>query len=286
MEKRKRRTWRIIAIPLAQIGLSCCAATLLLSCVLLWGGVNEGWFGGIADFVHGRRQTDAQGPHRRPRATFTPSPTPPPLARQENEPERPATSSLTASPTPGPPTPTASPTSVPLASGSPGSQDESIAQNTTERGPENAPLPALGMRLIIPALEVDAPVVEIPLRGGTWDVTGLSQEVAYLEGTARPGENGNVGMAGHVTLASGGYGPFKELDRLAPGDPVIIHADDQAHVYLVDYSKVVSAEAVEVVQPTGDPILTLITCVNWDTLHRHYRDRLIVVAHWIGMSAS
>jgi len=135
-------------------------------------------------------------------------------------------------------------------------------------------------RLVIPAIDVDAPVVVIPIRNGTWDVEQITHEVGHLQGTASPGDNSNVVMAGHITLTAGGYGPFRGLAQLQPGDEVLVYIGGQeGYVYKVDSVKTVEATDVEVAYPTTEPILTLITCVNWDPVQGRYNDRLVVIAH-------
>jgi sortase A len=135
-------------------------------------------------------------------------------------------------------------------------------------------------RIVVPAIDVDAPVVVIPIRDGTWDVEQITHEVGHLQGTASPGDSSNVVMAGHITLTAGGYGPFRGLAQLQPGDEVMVYIGDQeVYLYKVDAVKTVGATDVEVAYSTTEPILTLITCVNWDPVQGHYNDRLIVVAH-------
>jgi LPXTG-site transpeptidase (sortase) family protein len=135
-------------------------------------------------------------------------------------------------------------------------------------------------RIVIPAIDVDAPVVVIPIRNGTWDVEQITHEVGHLQGTASPGDSSNVVMAGHVTLTAGGYGPFRGLAQLQPGDEARVYVSDQGvYVYEVDSVRTVEATDVEVTYPTAEPILTLITCVNWDSVQGRYNDRLVVVAH-------
>jgi LPXTG-site transpeptidase (sortase) family protein len=105
-------------------------------------------------------------------------------------------------------------------------------------------------------------------------------EVGHLQGTASPGDSSNAVMAGHITLAAGGYGPFKGLAQLQPGDKVLVYVGEQeVYVYVVDSVQTVEATDVEVAYPTTEPILTLITCVNWDPVQGRYNDRLVVVAH-------
>jgi len=135
-------------------------------------------------------------------------------------------------------------------------------------------------RIAIPAIDVDAPVVVIPIRNGTWDVEQITHEVGHLQGTASPGDSSNVVMAGHITLTAGGYGPFRGLAQLQPGDEVLVYISDQeVYAYQVDSVQTVKANDVEVTYPTTQPILTLITCVNWNPVQGRYNDRLIVVAH-------
>lgn len=136
-------------------------------------------------------------------------------------------------------------------------------------------------RLVIPALRVNAPVVEVPLANGTWDVSGLTYEVAHLGGTANPGENGNLALTGHITLRRGS-GPFLHLEALQPGDLAIVYAEDQAYMYRVVNKRHVGPTDVSVTFPTSEPILTLITCTNWDAENRTYTERVAVIAELIG----
>ena len=138
-------------------------------------------------------------------------------------------------------------------------------------------------RIVIPAIDIDAPVVVIPIRSGTWNVEQITHEVGHLQGTASPGDSSNVVMAGHITLTAGGYGPFRGLAQLQPGDEALVYIGDQeVYVYTVNSVKTVEATDVEVAYPTTEPILTLITCVNWDPVQGRYNDRLVVVAHLSG----
>lgn len=133
-------------------------------------------------------------------------------------------------------------------------------------------------RLVIPKLGVDAPVVLIALRDGTWQVDQLTYEVGHLQGTASPGESSNIAIAGHVTLARGGDGPFRYLSQLRQGDEVLVFAGEQSYRYVINEVRVVSPEDVQVTFPTAEPTLTLITCANWNRERRVYDDRVIAIA--------
>jgi len=133
-------------------------------------------------------------------------------------------------------------------------------------------------RLVIPKLGVDAPVVVVTLREGIWQVDQLTQEVGHLQGTASPGDPSNVAIAGHVTLTGGKDGPFRHLSQLRKGDEVLVFTQEQEYRYLVREVRVVSPEDVQVTFPTTEPILTLITCINWNHDRRVYDERIIAVA--------
>ena len=117
--------------------------------------------------------------------------------------------------------------------------------------PISAPAPAHATRLQIPALNVDAPV-----RHGT-DWEQLKLGVGHYVGTANPGERGNLVLAAHNDV----YGElFRHLDQLKRGDEVIAYAGQQRYRYVITESRIVKPTQVEVMLPTNEPTLTLISC--------------------------
>ena len=119
----------------------------------------------------------------------------------------------------------------------------------------NLPVPTAApdqaIRIQIPAIEIDAPVVQ----GDRWEQ--LKKGVGQNVGTANPGQNGNVVLSAHNDV----YGElFRYLDKLAPGDQVILYTQQRQYVYVVDRTAVVEPTAVEVMASTGSPTVTLISC--------------------------
>lgn len=113
------------------------------------------------------------------------------------------------------------------------------------RGPEQA------IRIQIPAIQVDAPVVQ----GVGWDQ--LKKGVGQYIGSANPGQTGNLVLSGHNDI----YGEvFRRLDELEPGDTIIIFTINRQYVYIVSGRQIVEPTQVEVMAPTSDPTLTLISC--------------------------
>ncbi len=113
----------------------------------------------------------------------------------------------------------------------------------------------LPSRLRIPVMSLDSPVHEVSINMGTWEVSPM--DVGHHFGTGMPGEQGNVVLAGHRDINSA---LFRELDRLAPGDEIFVSNSLGEYRYIVSESLVVSPEHIEVMDPTDDSRVTLITC--------------------------
>jgi sortase A len=119
----------------------------------------------------------------------------------------------------------------------------------------NLPVPTPGLeqaiRIQIPAIKIDAPVVQ----GDGWEQ--LKKGVAQHIGSADPGQSGNVVLSAHNDV----YGElFRNLDKLKPGDQVFLYTQQHQYVYIVDRTEIVEPTAVEVMASTGVPSVTLISC--------------------------
>ncbi|HEX8229742.1 MAG TPA: sortase [Chloroflexia bacterium] len=135
--------------------------------------------------------------------------------------------------------------------------------------PTLSPEALLPSRLRIPVMFLDSAVHEVTVNMGEWEVSPM--DVGHHEGTANPGDVGNVVLAGHRDINSA---LFRELDRLQPGDEVFVSNGLGEYRYLVEESLVVSPDYVEVMDPTNDKRLTLITCTPLGLATQ----RLVVIA--------
>jgi sortase A len=99
--------------------------------------------------------------------------------------------------------------------------------------------------------------------------------------TSWPGLGGNTGLAGHVTVAGMGDGPFRHLDELPNGELVMLYTEENIYTYQVSESKVTDDGDMSVILPTDNPQISLITCINWDQESRTYLNRLVVIADLI-----
>lgn len=158
---------------------------------------------------------------------------------------------------------------------------------TSEAAPEVTPLPFVGSeetaalfsnrhatRVVVPSIGLDAEVRPVGLvyrdGGLLYDVPRL--EAGQYVGTAVPGEVGNVVIGGHVAR-HGAAGIFAALPNVVAGDVVEVYRGDRVYRYSVTEIKVVAADATDVMSPTQEATLTLITCFPED----NYAERLVVV---------
>src|SRR6185503_10765300 len=82
----------------------------------------------------------------------------------------------------------------------------------------------------------------------------LDRAVGYIEGTAQPGTDGNLGIAGHRD------GFFRGLKDITAGDAIELDTIQGTDVYRVERTWVVGPEEVSVLDPTSERALTLVTC--------------------------
>jgi len=117
------------------------------------------------------------------------------------------------------------------------------------------PIPTRGpgqpTRIVVPALGVDAGIVP----GTDWEQ--LKKGVGHQPNTANPGERGNLVLAAHNDV----FGElFRDLDKLKAGDEIIVYSVDRAFRYVVVETRIVAPTEVEVMDPTSEPTVTLISC--------------------------
>ena len=135
------------------------------------------------------------------------------------------------------------------------------------------------LKLQIPALKLDAPILAVPLGEDGWQVAWLGGAVGYLEGTAFPTWNGNSALTAHVYDANGKPGPFVNLGSLRWGDRVVVRAFGQNYTYEVRSVRAsVRPDEANVITHEETPWLTLVTCQGYDETTGSYRWRTVVRA--------
>ncbi|MCG2785105.1 MAG: isopeptide-forming domain-containing fimbrial protein [Anaerolineae bacterium] len=134
------------------------------------------------------------------------------------------------------------------------------------------------MWLEIPDLGLTMPLTGVPLTADGWDLTWLSNQAGYLQGTTYPGEVGTMGITSHVTLADGTPGPFRNLGKLFWGNKIILHADGYRYVYEVRDQRTVLPTDLSVFKKDGYTWMTLLTCEGYVPWLDSYNYRLAVRA--------
>jgi sortase A len=127
------------------------------------------------------------------------------------------------------------------------------------------PGPEAPTRIVVPAINVDALVVE----GDSWEQLKLG--VGHHLNTADPGERGNMVLSGHDDI----YGEvFRRLSDLELGDEVVVYAGEQPYRYIVTAKQIVEPTDVRVLAETTKPVATLISCYPY-MVDTH---RIVVIA--------
>jgi LPXTG-site transpeptidase (sortase) family protein len=100
----------------------------------------------------------------------------------------------------------------------------------------------------------------------------LRRGIGHIDGTSFPGDDGSIGLAGHRDTF------FRELRNVRTGDEITLATLVGSRTYRVDAIRVVEPSAVDVLNETGESVLTLVTCYPFDFVGPAPK-RLIVRAH-------
>ena len=140
------------------------------------------------------------------------------------------------------------------------------APSPTPRAPNPTPtLPNQPVRLVIPAIELNRPLVSVGLDRNRIPIVP-KHDAAWYNLSARPGEGENIVFWGHVLRFRAQPNipaPFARVQELQPGDRMTIFtANGQAHVYVVHEQIWVKPEQVEYILPQGRELITMVSCIG------------------------
>lgn len=116
---------------------------------------------------------------------------------------------------------------------------------------------------IMAVLEIPELHVTLPVFHGTGEVV-LQTAVGHIEGTSLPvgGRGTHCALSGHRGLPSARL--FTDLDRLAVGDPFLIHVMDETLTYEVDRISIVKPHELQELSILPDQdYCTLVTCTPY-----------------------
>jgi LPXTG-site transpeptidase (sortase) family protein len=140
--------------------------------------------------------------------------------------------------------------------------------------------------LTITTIGVSAPVVQVGVdKTNHMDSPTNGQDVAWYSLGAAPGEHGDAVFAGHLDQRGQPCTVFCRLHELHNGSQIMVSSTGGVTVWTVYSTEQVPADAAPagLFATTGDPAITLVTCVNgpgeWDMSKQMYKHRLLVSAH-------
>ena len=181
-----------------------------------------------------------------------------------------------------PPLPLAQPIAFPLAAGE---RPKVVASPTP--APTREPLRPPAVRLEVPSIDLDSPIVETkPVSYTTWQGElrwkwpVADYAVGQLSNSARPGAGRNIVLAGHNNMRGQ---VFRRLPEVEPGDVIVLRTALAAHRYEVVEKRFVTYRAdpemgERIIQsyfaPGNGERLTLQSC--WP--YWNGADRILVVA--------
>lgn len=124
------------------------------------------------------------------------------------------------------------------------SKERVKAYEEARRQQASAPLAILR----IPKIDLEVAVLD-----GTDDFT-LNRAVGHIEYTDRPGDNGNIGIAGHRD------GFFRGLKDVKKGDTLELETVSGRDSYRITDIWIVNPGDAQVLDPTPEPSVTLVAC--------------------------
>jgi len=140
------------------------------------------------------------------------------------------------------------------------SQARRFQQQLENRTPANANAGGIGSLPVAPVrggvlgrIEIARIGVAAMVLEGT-DERTLRHAVGHFPGTPLPGQSGNVAIAGHRDTF------FRALRNVRHDDEIALTTLSGSYRYLVDSAQVVAPEDTQVLDDSGDKILTLVTC--------------------------
>ncbi len=157
------------------------------------------------------------------------------------------------------------------------------AADAAERVPEQRIRPPAGVakQLRIPAINLETDAVPrgvITNSKGDLEWETVPFVAAHYVDTALVGARGNAVISGHVvTIREGNV--FRNLYKLDLGQTIEVTTDAGTFTYVVEELRLVPPEAIEVMAPTPDATLTLITCGGeFNPRTRQFSERLVVTS--------
>jgi LPXTG-site transpeptidase (sortase) family protein len=146
--------------------------------------------------------------------------------------------------------------------------------------PERDPFAGRPVRLVIPALDVTAPIIGVDAPEGVLTPPGDPELLGWWRGGAVPGaRTGSSLVTGHTVHA--GDAPMNDLEHLVAGDDVLVDTDVGRISYVVTFVRIfrkasLAQSSAQIFSQSVPGRLVLITCEDWDG--EKYLSNVVVIA--------
>ena len=144
--------------------------------------------------------------------------------------------------------------------------------------------PSKPVRIVIPDIDMDRPLLQVGIDDETVPIVP-KHDAGWYEGSARPGEGGNIVLWGHALRFKDSPdipAPFGQLQKLHTGAQIVLYtAEGKAHIYRVEQQIWATPDQVEYIRPKGSERVTLISCIGDKVMTKHGVDmthRLVTIA--------
>lgn len=136
----------------------------------------------------------------------------------------------------------------------------------------------------IPAINVNARVKSVGVNSkGNIDTPNNLNDTAWYDGSAKPGQDGQVFIDGHTSFSNSINAAFNDLPKLKTGDVVTIETGAGKKInYVISVVKTVDADKVDMGEALNPPEgaskgLTLMTCTGTFNYRTQTADKRLVV---------
>lgn len=162
--------------------------------------------------------------------------------------------------------------------------DKAMRRPTVKPLPRMTFSPSEPVRLRIPKLQLDAPVVPVG-RTSTGEMAAPEgrHDVGWYSYGYLPGVLGNATLAAH-SWHEEGEGAFSRLQDLVKGDTIEVETKTKQLRFIVAHARSYPQTAqglTEVFGPSDTARLNLVTCIGtWDEAAKRYEERLVVMTEY------
>jgi LPXTG-site transpeptidase (sortase) family protein len=150
--------------------------------------------------------------------------------------------------------------------------------------PAAKPAPTDPVRLVIPAIKLDRPLIAVGLDKNRIPIVP-KHDIGWYNLSASPGQGENVVLWGHVLRFKATPkipAPFARLKELEVGAKLTVYtADGTARRYVVVEKVWARPEQVEYILPQGRELITMVSCIGDKVITRkglEMTHRLITIA--------